>query len=649
MHHAKGGFGPFLLSLCTPRLRDDALLSQGIAAYKEGRHAEALIAAEYLCRRLGTHSAPAILRARVLQDGHPALAADAWQHAWQTESDNTALQDAMLDAWQAAGHNGKIAELGPQFLTARCRQRQHGPLLQRLRQAGLNWLAAAWKRDNAIEAMVFAPPAGPATASLLLACEDAEYRYEVPADGTPFLIMPPREHAVWSLSLAVDEDAPKLVVGSPLAFYPAPQAPAVAVLPTPSPRPVSIVIPVYREQALVQACLDSVLASLRLNRTAAEIVVIDDASPEPALSAWLDEQAQRGTIRLLRNRCNLGFIEATNRGMRELAGHDVLLLNADTQVHGNWIDRLRAALYQAPDIASVTPWSNNGEISSFPQIARAAVAPSMQQLAVLDNQAAALRAAGKTEDVELPSCCGFTMLIRRDVLDRIGMLDGNALVRGYGEEVDWCQRARAAGLRHLQATGVFVAHTGTVSFKLEKQLRVRENRKVVHARYPEFYAEYQRFLLQDPLKTARAALAKAVARALPSGTDHGTALPHDVPALSSPVRRIAVWQHRVSHNDNIALLKLARRLASDGGHTRLLLIGEASEALWHTGVADVLPSANGDDRLLLSDEAMLRLAGCSAVLHSQGTAVPDGLPACALGSPQLDAWLTQLLEEPFTA
>ena len=77
--------------------------------------------------------------------------------------------------------------------------------------------------------------------------------------------------------------------GSPLSFEPL--AVVHGPLPLPAPRrAVAIVVPVYRGAAQVQACVDSVLASLALNRTMARMIVIDDASPEPALSGWLDAQ-----------------------------------------------------------------------------------------------------------------------------------------------------------------------------------------------------------------------------------------------------------------------------------------------------------------------------------------------------------------------
>ncbi|MCC6071289.1 glycosyltransferase family 2 protein [Massilia sp. GCM10020059] len=553
----------------------------------------------------------------------------------------------MLRAWLGSGARSSVAELGPAFLPARCQGGTHGPLVELLRAAGVHSVGACWKAGEAIEAMIFAPPDAP-RARLILSDGSARYEYEAPAGGVRFRLPCPRQDAVWSLAFfAAGAAAPELLRGSPLVFAPTQAAPAAPE----AIRPVSIVIPVYRDMRLVQACINSVLATLPGNLTRAEIVVIDDASPEPALSAWLDQLAAAGRITLLRNQFNLGFIETVNRGMRHHRGHDVLLLNADTLVHGDWIDRLKTALHSAPDIASVTPWSNNGEISSFPTIATATPAPTAAQLAQIDTIAAQLRAAGATADVALPSCCGFTMLIRRDVLDQIGMLDGVALVRGYGEEVDWCLRASAAGYRHLNATGVFVAHAGTVSFRFEKTLRVRQNRQVLAARYPHYHPEYHAFISDDPLTAARSALREALVQAgsawletslrlLGGDADLARTLPAPI---AGSCTRIAVWQHRIEAPGNAKVLQLARLLASRGADVpplRLLVIGDASEALWRTGVVDVVPATVWQESSLFSDATLLGLAGCSVLLSERDSSVAPGIEHVTLDDgfePQ--AWL----------
>ncbi|WP_183407342.1 glycosyltransferase family 2 protein [Massilia aurea] len=638
--------------------------------FTAGQHADALLAAEYVCRRLPMNRIPAILRAKILQTAYPFMASRAWHAAWLSEAENPLLQDIMLQTWLKDGGRADVASLGPAFLPARCRAGRHDSLMPILRAAGVTHTGACWKNGEAIEAMVFLGTAGnnAPRATLLLSDETTQYQFEVPGDGARVRLMPPRPGAVWSITLLQPDGRRQLLPGSPLAFYEAPTIRAGAEPAATNPaetdiRPVSIVIPVYRELALVRACIESVKSSLPLNQTPARIVVVDDCSPEPALSAWLDKQAAAGSITLLRNACNLGFIETVNRGMRAHPDHDVLLLNADTQVHGDWIDRLARALYATPDVASVTPWTNNGEISSFPVMSQAAPAPDTRELALLDQVAAEVRAAPDGADIELPSCCGFTMLIRRTVLDAVGMLDGTALIRGYGEEVDWCMRARAAGWRHLQATGVFVAHEGTVSFRAEKTLRVAQNRGVVVARYPDYYSEFSDFTRNDPLSGARAQLRDALAQSRAArwlrkadAAQHTAALPQTVakkplpatlPALPSSVQRIAVWRHDPLAPVARQVLALARMLASRPQlHLRLLVIGGASDALLHTGVVDHVPELQGDALALLDDVRLLQIAGCRAVLTDDPAGLPSKLRPVLLddgfnAAAWLNDWLTR--------
>jgi O-antigen biosynthesis protein len=110
---------------------------------------------------------------------------------------------------------------------------------------------------------------------------------------------------------------------------------ALGERPTGSPV-VDIVIPVYRGFDETANCLYTVLRS-RLAAApdcgiACEVVVIDDASPDPALSQLLQSLADRKLFTLLRNERNLGFVASVNKGMALHPGRDVILLNSDTEV-----------------------------------------------------------------------------------------------------------------------------------------------------------------------------------------------------------------------------------------------------------------------------------------------------------------------------
>jgi GT2 family glycosyltransferase len=66
-----------------------------------------------------------------------------------------------------------------------------------------------------------------------------------------------------------------------------------------------------------------------------------------------------------------------------------------------------------------------------------------------------------------PTGVGFCMALSRRWLNRVPRLDP-AFGRGYGEEVDWCQKVRAMGGRHVGVPGLFVLHAGGASFGPER-------------------------------------------------------------------------------------------------------------------------------------------------------------------------------------
>src|SRR5690606_32756908 len=97
---------------------------------------------------------------------------------------------------------------------------------------------------------------------------------------------------------------------------------------------VDIIVPVYKGLEETKTCLDSVLTAA--NQTRYRLIVIDDASPDAELAAFLQDLHARGRITLIRQAVNTGFVGAVNRGLKLCTKRDVVLLNADTRVLGNW-------------------------------------------------------------------------------------------------------------------------------------------------------------------------------------------------------------------------------------------------------------------------------------------------------------------------
>ena len=273
--------------------------------------------------------------------------------------------------------------------------------------------------------------------------------------------------------------------------------------------PIDIIIPVYRGLAETKACIESVLANACT--TPYELVIINDASPEPGMAEFLSglNSSQSINITVLTNPTNLGFVATCNRAIALHPERDVLLLNSDTRVHGNWLDRMVAGINantiesNGVAIASATPFSNNATLCSYPKIGKSQAMPDAAELAKLDTLFAA---ANARQCVEIPTGVGFCMWMSRAVLNEIGPFDEAAFGRGYGEENDWCFRASAAGYRHVLCVDTFVAHQGEVSFAHESTSRKSVAQAIIDARYPDYQATIADFFERDPARPYRRAV-----------------------------------------------------------------------------------------------------------------------------------------------
>jgi GT2 family glycosyltransferase/glycosyltransferase involved in cell wall biosynthesis len=272
-------------------------------------------------------------------------------------------------------------------------------------------------------------------------------------------------------------------------------------------RVADVVIPVHGGGATVRACLKSVLATVS---APSRIIVIDDATQDRDLAAELADLARRRRIRLVRHTRNRGYPASANAGMRACAGRDVVLLNSDTIVAPFWLDRLREIAYGAPDIGTVSPLTNNGTIVSYPNRDDSNAMPGMTATARLAGQA---DRANRGVAIDIPVAVGFCMYLRRDCLDAVGGFREDLFAQGYGEENDFCLRARHLGWRHVAAPGVFVAHRGAQSFGPGGEALRARNQAVLnrlHPGYPELIDAHVR---SDPLAPARRRLDQARWRA----------------------------------------------------------------------------------------------------------------------------------------
>ena len=278
----------------------------------------------------------------------------------------------------------------------------------------------------------------------------------------------------------------------------APKAKALAGItefPVSGQRPsVDVIVPVYGGLEETAAAITT--ASKSIDRSWARLVVINDCSPEPAITRWLRDNSEALDFELLENEQNLGFVGTVNRGMRLRPEADVLLLNSDVEVANDWLERLQDCAYSRDRVASVTATANNATICSFPVFCEDNELPSGFEVQSLDEVFRASVPANMA--VEIPTGIGCCMYMRRDSMDAIGLFDEEVFGRGYGEENDWCQRAIKHGWQNLHALNVFVYHKGAVSFAEESDPRKEENLNILAGRYPTYHQEVQNFIEADP-------------------------------------------------------------------------------------------------------------------------------------------------------
>ena len=211
-------------------------------------------------------------------------------------------------------------------------------------------------------------------------------------------------------------------------------------------------VPVHDAREHVVACVESVLRHARGDW---RLVLVDDASTDPELIAWLDHQPSRTPrIVLLRSEHNRGFVASANRGMRHAGARDVLLLNSDTIVTRRFLEKLADCAYGSPDTGIVTPFTNNGTICSIPRFLEPNEIPAPLSV---DQFAALVSRVSRKRRPELVSAVGFCMYVRAEVIARIGLFDEENFPRGYGEENDYSERAKAAGFRVRLCDDLFVA------------------------------------------------------------------------------------------------------------------------------------------------------------------------------------------------
>jgi len=259
--------------------------------------------------------------------------------------------------------------------------------------------------------------------------------------------------------------------------------------------PIDVVVPVYGGAETTRRCLDSVLAAT--SRTPFELVIVNDASPEPDLVRYMRELAARGRATLIEQATTQGCAAALNRAFARHRDRDKVVLQSDAFVAGDWLDRL-AHHALARDAGVIGTFTNAVGVATYPLPSTDNALPEGSTVASLDELFVHAN-AGQAE--AMPVVHGPCLYFRGECIAAVGAFDGAPLGSDYGVEIDFCLRAGGAGFRHLLAGDVFVGHAGHVSYGARKahELAARTD-NALSGLYPAFPAQAEASRKRDPAR-----------------------------------------------------------------------------------------------------------------------------------------------------
>lgn len=266
---------------------------------------------------------------------------------------------------------------------------------------------------------------------------------------------------------------------------------------------ITLILPVFGAAADFDACLAALKTALPIEFP---VLIADDASKDPQIAELARAfAASRAQVEVICRPMNLGFVGNVNLAVQAMSG-DFILLNSDTRPTPGFADAMAACAQGDPRIATITPWSNNAEICSWPRMCEVNPWPDEDSATEIAAAAADLR----DPPAELPTAVGFCMYVRRRAWDELRGFDESLFGRGYGEENDFCLRAEGHGWRNVLCPQAYVPHRGGASFAAVGLAPGGENLTRLTTRYPGYNERIAEFIMADPLRSLRSALGERV-------------------------------------------------------------------------------------------------------------------------------------------
>lgn len=208
-----------------------------------------------------------------------------------------------------------------------------------------------------------------------------------------------------------------------------------------------IIIPVWNQLEVTRDCVNSILKNTGYPY---RLIIVDNASDAPTREYLYNlKQEKELDLLLIRNDKNLGFVKAVNQGLVASDAPYLCIMNNDTIAASGWLEEMIGVMVAKSAIGLLNPSSNTS--GQFPG-----------DMSIEEYAATLKPLQGQIQ--ELYTCRGFCMIVTREVIKRVGLLDEIYHV-GYFDDTDYCKRAQKLGYKTARAKASYVYHKENVSFK----------------------------------------------------------------------------------------------------------------------------------------------------------------------------------------
>lgn len=259
----------------------------------------------------------------------------------------------------------------------------------------------------------------------------------------------------------------------------------------------AIIIVNYRTPAMTIDCLTSLLSFI--GDIKVSIVVVDNYSNDDSvkvISEWCEVHDENSIVKIISSKQNQGFSAGNNLGIKSVQANYYLLLNSDTIVKKNAIEKLIEAAIINSDAGLITPrletLEGEPQVSCFEfisPIGEFVSAADTGPISKLLSQFIVPKTI--TDEISRPSWSSFAcVLIKKEVFDDIGLLDDGFFM--YFEDTEYCYRAKKNGWKTINIPSSKVVHLGgkSSSFNDNAYFKKRLPQYYYEARARYFYKLY---------------------------------------------------------------------------------------------------------------------------------------------------------------